>query len=458
MRPGRPLTRTPSTSVGELPAWGLRVADALLERGLWEGDLWSTLVDGLNKPSLSTDQWERTLTLLAEHSQIVSLTSYDTVALLEQGVRSESHGIEDRLLSASITVAGHVWKHLEGQPGRSVPRADEWLTIAINDAAGMLMQFKIRVLTRLRALAADGWTGLTPELSQHFTSVVESSSWAGEMARVLLASQIHVFFDVDPGWTQSEMFKIFDWQLDERRAQQAWQGYLFWGRWTNPFLEVFLPYYVATIPRITSDLGRTRDSFSEHLGAIALFGYVPPLSNGWLWEFVRKAPEQDRSHWAHAVGGQLDSVADEQKEILWNRWMREYWRARLDGPYPPLSSGEVAAMVVWSFKMTVVFAEIVSLILRSPVPRGSGTYLYSMMETSDALDSYPAEATTLLAHLMKHAPPEFDSPVFPMVRELAPLVNDKTKLIEVCEELARNGSTGADSLKKFVESTSGPAD
>jgi hypothetical protein len=50
--------------------------------------------------------------------------------------------------------------------------------------------------------------------------------------------------------------------------------------------------------------------------------------------------------------------------------------------------------LVWSFKMTVVFAEIVSLILRSPVPVGSGTYLYSTMETSIALDSSPAEAAT----------------------------------------------------------------
>jgi hypothetical protein len=63
--------------------------------------------------------------------------------------------------------------------------------------------------------------------------------------------------------------------------------------------------------------------------------------------------------------------------------------------------------------MTVVFAEIVSLILRSPVPVGWGTGLYGTMETSIALDSSSAEAATLMTHLMKHAPPEFDTPVRP---------------------------------------------
>jgi hypothetical protein len=69
--------------------------------------------------------------------------------------------------------------------------------------------------------------------------------------------------------------------------------------------------------------------------------------------------------------------------------------------------------LVWSFKMTVIFAEIVSLILRSPVPVGSGTDLYSTMETSIALDSAPAEAAPLMTHLMKHAPPNSTRPSVP---------------------------------------------
>jgi hypothetical protein len=64
----------------------------------------------------------------------------------------------------------------------------------------------------------------------------------------------------------------------------------------------------------------------------------------------------------------------------------------------PIANGEMAAMAIWSFKMTAMFAETVRLILRSPAPVGSGTLLYSTMETSEALEHLPSDAAALLAH------------------------------------------------------------
>jgi hypothetical protein len=448
----RALLNPLSEALRSNPNWGIGVARELAGRDVWQGDLWSTMVGGLNTGSLTVSQWQRILTLLADHPTICSLVSYDIVALLEQGIRSESHGISDPLLSLAMRVAEHTWQYLETQPGREVPQSDEWLSISMNDTAGILMQFEVRAISRLRAMIGDAWTGFTPKLRDHFTSVIESSSWAGQMARVLLASQIHVFFYLDPTWTRLQMFKIFDWESDERRAQQAWHGYLFWGRWTNPFLEEFLQYYISTIPHIATDLGRTRDNFSDHLAAIAVYGSIPPLENGWLWTFIREAPTEDRSRWAHAVGSQLNHVTEDQKSLLWNRWMKRYWEERLDGPYPQLSPTEVGAMIRWGLKMGAQFPEIVAFALRSPAPVKSGAHLYLTMKDSDVLALFPKESAELLAYLMRHASPEFDAPIYEMVRRLAPVLDDRTKLFEVCEELTPQGSAGIDGLRSFVES------
>ncbi len=268
----RTLLRIVSEALRLNSDWGIGLANELAGRNVWQPDLWSTVVGGLNTGSLALLQWESVLTLLADHPKIYSLASYQIVALLEQGIRSESYGISDPQLILAMRVAEQTWLFLETQAGREVPHSDEWLSNSINDTAGILMQFEVRAVSRLRAMIGDAWTGFTPELRNHFTSVVESSSWAGQMARVLLASQIQVFFYLDPTWTRSHMFNIFDWKSDERRAQQAWHGYLFWGRWTNSFVEEFLHYYISTIPHIGTDLGRTRDSFSDHLAAIAVYG------------------------------------------------------------------------------------------------------------------------------------------------------------------------------------------
>jgi hypothetical protein len=448
----RALLGTVSEALRSNSDWGIGLANELAGRNVWQPDLWSTVVGGLNTGSLTVSQWESVLTLLADHPKIGSLASYQIVALLEQGIRSESHGISDPQLTLAMRVAEQTWQFLETQAGREVPHSDEWLSNSINDTAGILMQFEVRAISRLRAMIGDAWTGFTSELRDHLTSVVENSSWAGQMARVLLASQIHIFFYLDPAWTRLHMFKIFDWESDGRRAQQAWHGYLFWGRWTNPFLEEFLQYYIDTIPHIATDLGRTRDSFSDHLAAIAVYGSIPPLENGWLWTFIREAPPEDRSRWAHAVGLQLDHVTEDQKSLLWNHWMERYWEERLDGPYPPLSPSEVGAMIQWGLKMGAQFPEIVDLALRSPAPVKSGAHLYLTMKDSNVLASFPKESAVLLAHLMRHATPEFDTPVYDMVRRLAPVLDDRTKLFEICEELTRQGSTGVDYLRSFIES------
>jgi hypothetical protein len=447
----RSLLGTLSEALRSNSDWGLAFAKELAGRKMWRADLWSTVVRGLNTGSLTAWQWEGVLDLFANHSEISSLASYEIVALLEQGIRSESHGISDQLLVVAMRVAERTWESLEAQPGRVVAQSDEWLSNSINDPAGILMQFEVNAVSRLRSMIGDAWTGFTPEIRNHFTSVVESSSWAGQMARVLLASQIQVFFYLDPAWTRSQMFNIFDWTSDERRAQQAWHGYLFWGRWTNPFLEEFLSYYISTIPHVATNLGRTRDNFSEHLADIAVFGSIPPLENGWLWTFIREAPPEDRAHWAHTVGSQLDHVTEEQKGLLWNRWMKRYWTERLDGPYPPLSPSELKAMIRWGFKMGPQFPEIVALVLRSPDPVKSGSHLYLTMKDSDVISAFPKESAELLAHLMRHATPEFDGPIYSMVRQLAPMLDDRTKLFEVCEELTRQGSAGVDHLRSFIE-------
>jgi hypothetical protein len=67
------------------------------------------------------------------------------------------------------------------------------------------------------------------------------------------------------------------------------------------------------------------------------------------------------------------------------------------------------------------------------------------------ISAFPKESAELLAHIMRHATPEFDGPIYSMVRQLAPMLDDRTKLFEVCEELTRQGSAGVDHLRSFLE-------
>ena len=92
---------------------------------------------------------------------------------------------------------------------------------------------------------------------------------------------------MDRDWAASEMPQVFLWEGNTLRAQQAWHGYLVWGRWSDDFLERFLACYVDTFPHLRADIGKSRHQFCEHMAGIAIFSMTDPMVHGWLPEFVR---------------------------------------------------------------------------------------------------------------------------------------------------------------------------
>ena len=100
----RTLLRIVSEALRLNSDWGIGLANELVGRNVWQPDLWSTVVGGLNTGSLAVLQWESVLTLLADHPRIYSLASYQIVALLEQGIRSESYGVSDPQLVLAMRV------------------------------------------------------------------------------------------------------------------------------------------------------------------------------------------------------------------------------------------------------------------------------------------------------------------------------------------------------------------
>jgi hypothetical protein len=187
------------------------------------------VVSGWSQSRLDDKGWSRVLSLLIDHREIVPIAVFETVQLLERGISQESGGIKEEALALATIVGLQAWTALLS---REWPRreAQEWLTVAINDPAGILMQFKLRALVQIWRSAGDGWKGLPPDWRHHFAEVVRGQSWTAAISRVVLASQVQVLFAIDPGWTASEMPQVFTWDSDSLLAQQAWHGYLVWGR------------------------------------------------------------------------------------------------------------------------------------------------------------------------------------------------------------------------------------
>ena len=276
-------------AVQEDSAWGFAFAREMRRREIWNAELWKSVIRGWNQPGPGSGQWPAVLRLLADCPAIVSVAAREIALLLERGISGDLQPIEGPHVGDALKLGMQVWSVLASQQEQPLKEAEEWLTVAVNRSAGILMEFELRALWQLKKEAGSSWRGLPSNLKEHLTSVVNGRSWAAELARVVLASGVYTFFQLDADWTLENVLALFDWKVDPRRAQQAWHGYLVWGRWSEDIIGRFLLYYVQTFPEIGTRLGRFRRQFCEHLAAITLFSTIHPLDSGWLASALGKS-------------------------------------------------------------------------------------------------------------------------------------------------------------------------
>ena len=445
-------------AVAENPEWGLELAAVLRERDHWDTVLWTAMVAGWNRDDLSSDQWERILSLILDSPLVVISALDQIVELLERRTAGDSNPFQGTPFRLATRLGEQVWRNLESIKHDTMESPADWLCVSINSQGGKIAEFFLRMLWQEKKAAGSAWRGLSDDDRGFLESVIRGDSWAAEMGRVVVAALLHMLFELDAAWANEHVLKLFDWTIGERQAQQAWHGYLGWGTWDNDLLEQFLPYCRTTFHRIENDLGKRAESFCELMAGIALYGAVDPMRSGWLPEFIKATALQTRRRWASAVRLFLSSLAEGKRRDVWTRWIESYWRSRL-GTGPELGAEEIVLMVEWAMELEDKFPQAVDLILRGPKPTGRNMHTaYYRLQQSAVCHTYPREAARLLRLLVQNDDRlEGTHYVQDLVRKLKTDGAETAVLIDVCHELARLGDADAENLRFFVDRSAGPS-
>ena len=259
-RPGR----VPSSFVGETPfgpsrdgllqtvaeattrrfAWGRELAAELEAREAWTADLWSSIILGWSKAELSDEQWKELLTFLNGAEKLHLPSVDDLASFLQEAMKRSSHPIPATCLPFAFDLSKKLWVVTVAQAGAIPPKLKdpEWLALAINHPAGNITLFWLAWLGRERKAAGDTWQGIPLHTREVLEFVLSEPAYAGELGRVLLASQINLLMTVDEAWAKEKVLPLFDWSLDDKRAVQAFHGFLTWGRQTGALCPTSCPF------------------------------------------------------------------------------------------------------------------------------------------------------------------------------------------------------------------------
>lgn len=400
-RPG--LLETLASAATQNFDWGLELSLLLPKSDAIPTDVWRALLRGWRTGPLTPDQWSKVLQLASECVAVLAAAVPDALAqLLAKAAEAESGALSGdalgRLEGLALALVRSVHSADGIVPGQG--RAD-WLTVAINHPVGDLTITLLRTLTKRRSSAGDAWTGIPGSYRSAFEFLIQDESVDSSRGRIVLASQLHFLFAIDRDWTARLVIPLFDWSRNRLQAQQAWHGFLGWGRWNDSLLNELLPHFRGSFARLGDDLSEVRDQFADRAVGLALYSELDPWRGGWLEVFVRDADEASRRAWASRMVYELINLKQESVRLAWARWLKDYWSDRVRGLPRPLTGDERSEMLEWTISLETVFREAVEIAVQMPTQlREHSLFFHRLREAKGILSRHQHETANLLLHVL----------------------------------------------------------
>lgn len=428
--------------------WGIQSSKLLFEREAWTSDLWDGIYSGWDKTELSAEQWQEVLTLTKEHKVPIHIAK-NVADLFFSAIQRETGGLPPSCFIFAEEIAKHLLRE-HFLACEEVEDGGEWLNKAISHSGGKLTEFVLHSLSKTRR-SLENWDGLTDHYKEYFDLLLNKDCYAAQMGRVILAANVLFLFNTDKEWSLNNVLPLFQW-TEEKKAQQAWDGFLHWGKWDDGLLGYMLPMFEASFDKLNNQLLSLKDRFCEYLAGFAVYSSVDPVHDGWLFRFLLATDIEGRVFIAKHIADYFHQMNDEAIGVVWGRWLRDYLASRLEGVPIALAVEEVEAMISWAPSLDEQFPEFVDLICQMTVPSVNDTTPYWRINERGLAKKHPKDVARLLAHLLQVAKEPFypRDIVVDIVNDLITAFAPIDVLRSIIDQLARLGLENATEIRDKI--------
>jgi SIR2-like domain len=342
--------------------WGLALARGLRESGLLKHGMWSRLLHVWAEMALKPKEWKELLAVV-DLPELRSTYPESFASLVLGCAEQKDPGPNLAMIRSSFRLAEAILPLADAVPLPILGEDFSWLEQATDHPGGKLAQFATQAIGFLQR-AERSRNGLPSVSKALLTAIILGRGLASELGRVVLASQIHYFLAIDSNWTLSHLVPLFDWDRNPKQAVQAWHGFLTWGRFSAPVLEVLSSAAVQLAFHL-SDLGRERDNYGRFVAGAASELPDDPLEKPWLKAFLEKASDEDRAAFAWEVGCWLEELSPDERAEVWSAWIERYLQRRAGSP-PGTGALEFSAVLDWAPSLIKQAQSLVPLLERLP--------------------------------------------------------------------------------------------
>lgn len=408
--PGRPgLVSAVGEAARKDPEWGFTLAGALAERKEWISDIWAGLLSAFLQTSMKENQVRRVLELLSQ-AELHRANSLPAARVLLSLTRDEKFFSRREFLTKANRIAEDMWGCLDDGDDVREWRS-EWPEQAVTHPAGILVQFWLRSFYTQspRPHALEG------KHAAALLRVCQDETLAGRLGRCILGGCFSLLLKIDEKWAKRNLLPLFGKCIGEDDYYALWSGFLQWQQTTPEIMELMESSFLKAVNRFKDCPDpQLREKFIDAFATMLVY-FVPEPTEKWIPKFFENADEEWKRHFAFAMKSRLASMDSESKRRLWERWLKLYWKNRLQGVPAPLNTHEISAMLHWLPHFEEEFPEAVDLAVEIKQTTFEVGLILSGIEKSGLCQKHPEAAAKLLIYLV---PCGLDGPNSSAVRDL----------------------------------------
>ena len=273
------------------------------------------------------------------------------------------------------------------------------MTRAINHPAGHLARFWVQSIALWRSRQSPPPSTICDEYRDALSEMMGDVEMRGTLARVQLMAGFHYLAFVDEEWVRQNLIPL----LDPGQADFAptWDGLTYCGPMAPEAAELLREPFLKSVEQVGHEMeGSLGERFiSKYVQMLTWF--ATGATDEWITKLLGRGDSQANHEFAMEIGRILALLEEEVQQEWWERWMKDYWKNRLQGVPCCLDPTEIANMLHWTVELTGVFPEAVELATQMDPVTPSRASVLSLPEDSELPDRYPEALGRLLVHVGK---------------------------------------------------------
>ena len=377
-------------------AWSLELVRKMVKQEEWNTLIWKGIIRGWRTAEMDQNELEQAIEFLSSTELLEEYDEEIANALHEIITKNKTEPNKNTLILAN-NLARQLWDRISTNDNMS---NYDWLMRAVNHPSGNLALFWIQSIMLWRKQYQTIPDSPNKKYRFELTSIMQDRTIRGKLGRTILVSQLHVMLAVDESWTLENLLPLF--RIDHEDFKSAWDGFLTWGHLTPQVAECLQEAFIEAVQRINHELaGDKKERFTEYYAAM-LGRFAKHAEDRWITELFSHSDNdiEVKHFFADVISRNLRNMNEIQQHECWQRWLRDYWKNRLQGfPAPLDSAEEIEIMINWTVFLSAVYPEAVDLAVQMPeFSFQLGTIMIDLSD-SELPVKYPKEVVKLLNHL-----------------------------------------------------------